>query len=59
MADLLVDLAIGGERRRAPGQQFDDTILAECEGEIDIIPEGASLDRIEQEPASPLKARET
>src|ERR1044072_3277894 len=56
MAALLVDLGIGDECRRAPGQQFNDTILAECQVEMDIIPEGASFNRIEQQPAAPLEA---
>src|SRR4029453_16306148 len=56
MTALFVDLAIGGECRRAPDQQFNDTILAECQVEIDIIPEGASFNRIEQQPAAPLQA---
>ena len=56
VADLFVDLAIGGVRRRAPGQQFDDPILAECQGDIDIIPERTSFNRVEQQPAAPLQA---
>src|SRR4029450_403743 len=46
----------GGAPRGGVGHQFEDTILAECQGEIDIIPEGASFNRIEQQPAAPLQA---